>query len=418
MRVIVVGAGIIGVTTAYELAAEGFSVAVVDRRAGVAQETSFGNAGVIAPGYVTPWAAPGMPAKLLSYLFKPAAPLICRPTLDPRLWRWLVAWLGECKAERWRVNKLRMQRLAFYSRERLHVLRARHGIQYEQSQGYLQLLRTEQDLALLAPARALLAENGVPCELLDAQACRALEPGLSEHTPLAAGLHLPQDESGNCPLFAGALRREAEALGVRFRLGAPVSKLALEGGRVIGVGIGRQLYEADAVIVCAGSDSVDLLDPVGVKLPLWPVKGYAATVTLKPDALGPQRALMDEAYKTAITPFGRRLRIAGTAEIGDRQLRLRDAALRTLIKVAGDWFPASANWSQAQYWVGARPMLPDGPPLLGPTRIPGLHLNLGHGSTGWAMACGSARVLADLLKDRPPEIDLDGLTLARYDRLS
>ncbi len=414
MRVIVVGAGIIGVTTAYELAAEGLSVAVVDRRTGVAQETSFGNAGVIAPGYVTPWAAPGMPGKVLSYLFKPAAPVIFRPALSPRLWRWLVAWLGECRAERWRVNKLRMQRLAFYSRDRLHTLRARHGLQYEQSQGYLQLLRSEKDLAMMAATKALLEESGVPFELLDAQACRALEPGLSPMAPLTAGLHLPEDESGNCPVFAAALRREAEARGARFRLDATVRALMVEGGRVVGVRIGRDVHKADAVIVCAGADSVELLDPVGVHVPIWPVKGYAATVTLKADAIGPGRALMDEAYKTAITPFGNRLRIAGTAEISNRNLTLREAPLRTLIKVAGDWFPSAARWSEAQYWVGARPMLPDGPPLLGATPVQGLYLNLGHGSTGWAMACGSARVLADVILGRPPEIDLDGLTLQRY----
>jgi D-amino-acid dehydrogenase len=418
MRVIVVGAGIIGVTTAYELAADGVSVAVVDRRAGVAQETSFGNAGVIAPGYVTPWAAPGMPGKVLSYLFKANAPVVFRPSLEPRLWRWLVAWLGECRAERWRTNKLRMQRLAFYSRDRLHLLRARHGLQYEQSQGYLQLLRSDKDLAMVGPARALLEENGVPCQLLDAQACRTLEPGLSPLTPLAGGLHLPEDESGNCPVFAAALRRDAEALGARFRLDVTVHSLVVEGGRVIGVRIGRDLYKADAVIVCAGADSVALLDPVGVRVPIWPVKGYAATVTLKPDAIGPGRALMDEAYKTAITPFGNRLRIAGTAEISDRTLTMREAPLRTLIKVAGDWFPAAARWSEAQYWVGARPMLPDGPPLLGATALPGLYLNLGHGSTGWAMACGSARVLADLVTGKTPQIDLDGLTLQRYRRPS
>ena len=416
MRVIVVGAGIIGVTTAYELATEGFEVLVLERRGGVAQETSFGNAGVIAPGYVTPWAAPGMPGKVLSHLFSAASPVILRPTLDPRLWRWLIRWVGECRAQRWRLNKRRMQRLAFYSRDRLHHLRGRHHLQYEQSQGYLQLVRSERALAQLAPVQALLTEDGVPFERLDAPACRRLEPGLSTLTPLAGGLHLPEDESGNCPAFAGALRREAQALGVRFQFDAAVQSLRIDGGRVTGVQQGSQHHPADAVVMCAGADSVMLLDPAGIRLPIWPVKGYSATVALRPDAIGPTRALMDETYKTAITPMGRRLRIAGTAEIGDRQLRLRPAALQTLIKVASDWFATAAPWSQAQYWVGARPMLPDGPPVLGSTPIQGLHLNLGHGSCGWAMACGSARVLADLLAGREPAIDLDGLTLQRYRR--
>lgn len=414
MRVFVVGAGIVGVCTAWYLRRLGLDVAVLERRSGVAQEASFGNAGVVAPGYVTPWAAPGMPRKVLAYLFRNESPVLLRPSANPALWRWLARWLGECRLERYRVNKARMQRVAFYSREQLHALRAELGIRYEQSQGYLQLLRSERDVAMTAPARAMLDEGGVPYRMLSADECRELEPGLSRDTPLAAGLLLPEDEAGNCAAFAQALRRAAEDAGVRFRFDTPVRRLLVEGGRVRGVEAAGQAMEADAVVVAAALDSARLLAPAGIRVPLFPVKGYSATVPLEPAAIGPQRALMDEAYKTAITPFATRIRIAGTAEIGSAELRLREAALRTLMRVAGDWFPGASRWREAQYWVGARPMLPDGPPLLGATSVKGLYLNTGHGSTGWAMACGSGRVVADVVAGREPEIPLDGLSPDRY----
>ncbi len=414
MNVIVVGAGVIGVTTAWYLRQLGVSVAVVERRSGVAQEASFGNAGVIAPGYVTPWAAPGMPRKVLSYLFAAESPVLFRPSLNPALWRWLLRWLGECRLERYRTNKSRMQRVAFYSRDQLHALRDSLSIQYEQSQGYLQLLRTQRDVDMTAPARDLLDEGAVPYRMLDAAECHELEPGLSQSVPLAGGILLPEDEAGNCPLFVQALRRAAEDAGVRFRFNTIVDDLVVEGGRIAGVVAQGRPYRADAVVVAAALGSVPLLANCGIRVPLYPVKGYSATVTLDPLAIGPRRALMDEAYKTAITPFANRIRIAGTAELGSTRLTLRDAALRTLTRVASDWFPGAARYSDAQFWVGARPMLPDGAPLLGPTPVSGLFLNLGHGSTGWAMACGSGRVVADVVTGREPEIALDGLTLQRY----
>ena len=414
MHVIVVGAGIIGVCSAHYLRQRGFEVTVIERRPGVAQETSFGNAGIVAPGYVTPWAAPGMPRKLLSQLFSSASPLLFRPNASLALWRWIARWLRECRLERYRVNRARMQRVAHYSRAQLHELRAQLGIKYEQTQGYMQLLRTDRDLAMLAPARAMLDESGVPYRMLEPAAVRELEPGLSPTAALAGGLWLPEDESGNCPIFAQAVRRAAEDDGVRFRFNLAVDALLREGDRVTGVLAGGRALAADAVLVAAANGSPGLLRPLGIRIPIYPVKGFSATVGLSAGAIGPQHALMDEAYKSAITPFANRMRIAGTAEIGDHELVLRGAALRTLIKVATDWFPGAARYSEAKFWVGARPMLPDGPPLLGPTPLKGLFLNVGHGSTGWAMACGSGRVLADVIAGAAPEIDLDGLTLERY----
>ena len=283
MNVIVVGAGIIGVTTAWYLRQHGVNVAVVEQRAGVAQEASFGNAGVIAPGYVTPWAAPGMPRKVLSYLFSAEAPVLFRPSLTPALWRWALRWLGECRLDRYRVNKSRMQRVAFYSRDQLHALRDRLSIQYEQSQGYLQLLRSERDIALTAPARDLLDESAVPYRMLEPGECYELEPGLSQNAPLAGAILLPEDEAGNGPLFAQALRRAAEDAGVRFRFNTPVDGLIVEGDRVTGIATRGHRYYADAVVVSAAVCSVPLLASCFIRLPLYPDAAYPATV--RPDPL-------------------------------------------------------------------------------------------------------------------------------------
>jgi D-amino-acid dehydrogenase len=416
MHVAVIGAGIIGVTTAHALRQLGLEVTVVERRGGVAQEASFANAGVLAPAYVSPWAQPGMPAKVLAYLFKREAPVIFRPNFDRELWRWLRRWLDECEVDRFRANRARMQRLAYYSRNCLHELRARHGIEYEQGQGYLQLFRTQKELERTAPAREMLREAGVPHRMLDAVECRSLEPALASDVPLAGGLHLPDDETGNCALFARRLKDICESDGVRFRFGTTATRFDVAQGKVEALLLHGDRLQADAFVVAAGTDSRGLLGSLAIDLPLLPVKGYSATMSITRPEHAPRMAVMDETYKIAITRLGQRLRVAGTAEIGSRGLKLRNAALRTLIKIARDWFPKAASYAQAQFWAGARPMLPDGPPVLGGTPLSNLYLNLGHGSTGWAMACGSARIVADLVAGRTPEIDLEGLTLHRYGR--
>jgi D-amino-acid dehydrogenase len=418
-RVAVVGAGIVGCCTAWYLREHGFEVEVIERRDGVARETSWGNAGVIAPGYVTPWAAPGMPRKVLSYLFAAEAPVLFRPVASPALVRWIARWLRECDLARYRVNKSRMQRLAFHSRDALHALRATLGIDDGRVQGYLQLLRSPRDLEMAGPARALLAENGVPHELLDAARTRALEPALSPTTPLAGALWLPQDESASCPDFAQALADAAVRRGVRFAFGRTVEAIVVEGGVATGLRVrdagdaAPRTQPCDAVVIAGAVDALPLLAAHGVRLPIWPVKGYSTTLPLAAAERGPRHAMIDEAYKVAITPFPGRLRLAGTAELGSPALVPRPAALRTLVKVGRDWFPDAADWSRAECWVGARPMTPDGPALLGSTPVRGLFVNMGHGSTGWAMAAGAGQVVADVVAGRRPAIDLDGLTLER-----
>ncbi len=418
-RVAVIGAGVVGVTTAWYLREHGFEVTVYDRLGGPALATSAANAGIIAPGYVTPWAAPGMPGKLARSLGKPESPLVFRPTLDPGQWRWIARWLGECRPERYRRNRERMQRLARYSLEQLHALRRATGLEDDARRGYLQLFRSEQDLELNVPARRMLDEQGVTYRLLGAAEARALEPSLRSGTPLAGALHLPEDESANCQRFTAGLAALCERRGVRFEFGREVAGVRHERGRATGLLLVRHriaepnTVPCDAVVIAAGVHSVPLLSRLGIAVPIYPVKGFSATIDLLPGMDGPVQALMDEAYKTAITPLGRQLRIAGTAEMSGHGMRLRPSALRTLRKVAQDWFGDRFDLATARYWVGARPMTPDGPPLLGRTRLQGLYVNIGHGSTGWTMSCGSARAVSDLVAGESPGIDLDGLTLAR-----
>lgn len=428
MRVAVIGAGIIGVTQAWELAQDGHDVTVFERRAAVAEETSFANAGVVAPGYVTPWAAPGMPAKVLRHLFSRHAPVRLAWPLSLAELRWGLAWLrASGDAAGYLRHRAAMQRLAFYSRQRLDALAQARQLEFDRGQGYLVLLRGERERALVAPGLAVLREAGVRFFELDGAGARAVEPALATGTPLAGALHLPDDGVGNCRQFALLVRGQAEALGVRFEFNSMSGSLEAPEPTVLSVAGGdgvRRAERFDAVVVCAGVDSAALLAPLGLRIPLAAVHGYSVTAPLREDGLAPRSGLMDERYKVAISRLGQRIRVAGSAELGGQPQALRGAALATLYKVLDDWFPSAAQLRDArpgrrqagaavQVWKGARPMLPDGPPLLGATGIPGVWLNLGHGSSGWALACGSARVVADLMAGRPPEIDVEGLGVER-----
>lgn len=408
-----IGGGVVGVCTAYFLAEAGHDVVVIERNQNVAQEASFANAGIVAPGYIAPWAAPGMPRKILSTLFKSEAAVTIRPSVERALWRWARKWLSECELERYRINKTRMQRIALYSSDLLRLLREHYQIDYEQTQGVLQLFRTERDLKLAEPSISVLTENGVPHEMLDLEGARKVEPALAENAQFAGALYLPQDETGNCPLFAKRLKHIASAIGVQFHFTSTVQAIEPE-SRGVALQIDDRRFFADAIVVAAGADSQRLLKPLGIRLPMYPVKGYTATASIKNFDCAPRSAVLDEAYKVAVTRLGDRIRVAGTAELGSRDKELRDRALRTLVKVASDWFPGAASYTSANFWCGARPMLPDGSPLLGATPLRNVYLNIGHGSSGWAMAAGSGKILADLISGRVPDIDMDGLTMARY----
>jgi D-amino-acid dehydrogenase len=418
VKVLVLGGGVIGVTSAYYLAKAGHEVTVVDRQPEPGLETSYANAGEVSPGYASPWAGPGVPVKAVKWLLMKHGPLVIRPKLDPAMWVWLAKMLRNCTSVRYAVNKSRMIPLAEYSRDCLRALRAETSIRYdERSQGTLQLFRAQAQLDGTAGDIAVLKQYGVPYEVLDRDGCVAVEPALAAvKQKIAGGLRLPQDETGDCHMFTQALAAQAAKLGVQFCLNTTIERLVTDGSEITGVATSAGVLHADAYVVALGSWSPRLLGPLGISIPVYPVKGYSITVPIADPDAAPVSTVMDESYKVAITRLGTRIRVGGTAEVSGYSLKLYPARRATLDHSLTDLFPRGGKLSDATFWSGLRPMTPDGPPLIGATRYKNLHLNTGHGTLGWTMACGSGRVLADLLSGRKPEIDTSELAMARYEK--
>ncbi|MEY9358054.1 FAD-dependent oxidoreductase [Bradyrhizobium yuanmingense] len=416
MKVLILGSGVIGVTSAYYLARAGHEVTVVDRQPEPALETSFANAGEVSPGYSSPWAGPGVPVKAIKWLLMKHGPLVIRPKLDPVMWVWLLKMLRNCTSARYAVNKSRMIPIAEYSRDSLRDLRRDIGIQYdERSQGTLQLFRYQAQLDGTAEDIAVLKQYGVPFEVLNREGCIAVEPALAGvKEKFVGGLRLPQDETGDCHMFTQALARHAQALGVRFLFNTSIDRIVTDGARVSGVATSAGLLQADAYVLALGSWSSRLLAPLGISLPVYPVKGYSITVPIKDASGAPESTVMDESYKVAITRLGNRIRVGGTAEISGYSDKLYDARRATLDHSLTDLFPRGGDLSKATFWSGLRPMTPDGPPVIGRTHYANLHLNTGHGTLGWTMSCGSGRVLADMLSGKKPDIDVSALSVERY----
>lgn len=416
MRVVILGAGVIGVTSAWYLAQAGHEVVVIDRQAGPALETSFANAGEISPGYASPWAAPGIPAKAVKWLFMEHAPLILRPQFDLAMLRWLAAMLGNCNARDYAVNKARMVRLAEYSRDKLIELRGATGISYdERSRGTLQLFREEKQLAGIDKDIAVLKADGVAYEVLDRAGCIAAEPGLAgSNQPLAGGLRLPGDETGDCFKFTNKLAQMAADAGVEFRMGTAIKRLVRQGDRITGVETDAGPVTGDAYLVAMGSFSPQLVAPLGLRVPVYPVKGYSITVPIVDEGRAPVSTLLDESYKVAITRLGDRIRVGGMAEISGFNNDLPEARRATLEYSLSSLFPGAGDTSRASFWSGLRPMTPDSTPVLGPTKFGNLFLNTGHGTLGWTMACGSAAVIADLMSGKRAAIATEDLSIARY----
>ncbi|SEG69554.1 D-amino acid dehydrogenase [Bosea lathyri] len=415
MKVIVLGAGIVGVTSAYQLAKMGHDVTVVDRQPGSALETSFANAGEVSFGYCSPWAAPGIPLKAMKWLFMQHAPLILRPKVDMAMLSWMAQMLGNCTSARYAINKSRMLRLADYSRIALAALREETGIAYdERMQGTLQLFRTDAQLEASAKDVKALAADGIPYDVLDPEGCIRVEPALKHvREKIVGGLLTPKDETGDCFKFTTALAAKAEDLGVRFNYGSIIRGLDVEGGRVRAVVTAHGRLEAEAAVVALGSFSPLLVRPHGIRLPVYPVKGYSLTIPITDASRAPESTVMDETFKIAITRLGDRIRVGGMAEISGYTNDLGEPRRLTLQHSVTDLFPGG-DVSKASFWSGLRPMTPDGTPVIGPTTVAGLFLNTGHGTLGWTMSCGSARVVADLVSGRKPEIDATDLSVARY----
>ncbi len=416
MRVVVLGAGIIGVTTAYYLTRRGAEVTVLDRQTGPGMETSFANAGELSYGMTSPWAAPGVPLKAIKWLFMKHRPLFIWPLVSPTMWGWSLRMLTNCNSRSYSLNKSRMVRISNYSRDCLAALMQEVSIDFDlREQGTLQLFRTEKQIEASKADQAVLAEFDSPYEVLDRDGCIAAEPGLSHVAQkFVGGLRLTADRTGDCRMFTIALAEKTAELGASFRYGVVVKGLAVESDRIAGVETDTGRVTGDAYVCAMGPFAPGLLRGIGINLPIYPIKGYSITLPVTDDAAAPQSTLMDETHKVAITRLGDRIRVAGQAEIIGFSKKLGKHATDSVRHVVSDLFPKGGDVSKAEGWTGLRPMTPDGTPVMGPTRYPNLFLNTGHGTLGWTMSCGSGRAVADLVTGAKPEISFDGLTAARY----
>ncbi|MBP6121409.1 MULTISPECIES: D-amino acid dehydrogenase [Providencia] len=415
MKVLVLGAGVIGVTTAWYLAQEGHEVLVVDRQHDVAEETSAANAGQISPGYATPWGAPGIPLKAVKWMFEKHAPLAIRPDGSLFQLRWMWQMLKNCDIQHYAMNKSRMVRIAEYSRDCIRQLRSDIGIGYEGRQGgTLQLFRTAKQFDSAANDIAVLKQEGVPYELLTADELVSAEPALEyvKHK-LSGGLRLPNDETGDCQQFTKKLAKMAQQAGVKFKFGVHVEQILTEGNRVSGIKIDGEIYQADKYVIAMGSYSTSMLKQL-IHIPVYPLKGYSLTMPIIDAQRAPVSTVLDETYKIAVTRFDDRIRVGGMAEVVGFNLDILKKRCETLKMVVEDLYQGGGDIEQAQFWTGLRPMTPDGTPIVGPTAYSNLYLNTGHGTLGWTMACGSGKLLADLMSGNKPDIASDDLSVFRY----
>ncbi len=416
MKVVILGAGVIGTASAYFLAKAGHEVTVLERQNGPALETSFANAGEISPGYSAPWAGPGVPLKAIKWLMMEHSPLSIRPSLDPAMWRWIFQMLTNCTSHRYEINKSRMLRMAQYSREVLQQLREDTGIAYdERTQGTLQLFRNQQQVDGSATDIEILQRYDVNYEVLDVAGCLKVEPALARvREKFVGALRLPGDETGDCFKFTQNLAKLAEGLGVKFEYGVSIEKVIGEGDQITGVKTSKGMMIADRYLLALGSYSPLMLRELGIKIPVYPIKGYSITVPITNAQAAPESTIMDETYKVAITRLGDRIRVGGTAEITGYKLDLRESRRRTLVHSVTDLFPDGGDVSKAEFWTGLRPMTPDGTPVIGPTPYRNLFLNTGHGTLGWTMSCGSGQFIADIISGKKPAISTEGLFMDRY----
>ncbi len=416
MKVIVLGSGVIGTSVAYYLAKSGHQVEVIDRQAGPALETSFANAGEVSPGYSSPWAGPGVAFKAIKWLMMRHSPLVISPMLDPAMWRWGLAMLANCTEKAYAINKSRMVPIAEYSRDCMVELRAETGIAYDdRAQGTLQLFRTQAQMDGIAKDVEVLKDYKVPFEVLDRAGFVKVEPALKlTQEKFVGALRLPGDETGDCFKFTNRLAEMAEALGVKFRYNTSVDGIEVSGGKVTGVRTSAGTLTADHYAPALGSFAPQLLKPIGIHIPVYPVKGYSITVPITDANFAPESTIMDETHKVAVTRLGDRIRVGGTAELAGFSLNLREARRATLNHVVTDLFPRGGDVSKASFWCGLRPMTPDGTPIIGTTPVQNLLLATGHGTLGWTMAAGTGRVIADMISGKKPDIDVSGLAMSRY----
>ena len=415
MRVAVIGGGVIGVSTAYYLAEAGHEVIVIERYGNVAQEASFGNVDLMGPNStLRQWTVPGLPYRALSMLFRQESPVAFSARFEPAMWSWIRRWISECRLQRFKENQQRLKILADYSAQQMAQLIQTHEMDFQQHKASMVMFRTAKDLQLARLTMQLLGESGTNHELLDQEAARQMEPALSTEVDFHSGLYLPDDQAGNSPLFVRQMKILCQNLGVEFHFNNHVQSIRNEQNKVE-LQIDGRTVVVDALVIAAGSETAKLMHGLGTHLPLYPVKVYSASAAVQEYEMAPKVSLFDDTYQVSITRLGKRIRIAGCAEMGSSSVNLHQKAVNTLVKVADDWFPNAANYRHANFWCGTAGMLPEGIPLLGATKHPNIFINAGHGAGAWALAAGSGKLLADIISQREPEINMQGLTLARYD---
>lgn len=412
MKIAVLGAGVVGVTSAWYLARAGHEVTVFDRQDAAGMETSYANGGQISISHAEPWANPATPAQILKWLGREDSPMLFRLRADPYQWAWGLAFLRECLPARTRANAAQIAAINRYSHAQLQALCAETGIAYQrQARGILRIFQDRAALDHAVAAAAVEQQHGIDLRALSAAECVQLEPALSEcAATIAGGVWAPADESGDAHLFTQELARLGAARGVRFRYGSRIERLETGGGRIVRVHLDRgETAAADAYLVALGSYSPLLLRPLGISLPIYPLKGYSITLPLAPGDVAPQISVSDGAHKLVMSRLGERLRVAGTAELTGYDTAINELRCRAIVRRTFELFPKAGRPEQAQFWAGLRPATPGGVPCIGRTRYPNLYLNTGHGTLGWTMACGAGAAIADIVGGRKPEPEFDFL---------
>jgi D-amino-acid dehydrogenase len=417
MNVLVMGGGIIGISTAWYLAKAGCSVTVIERQPGIALETSFANCGEISHSCAAPWAAPGLPHRVvLGWLLGIDTPLRIIPDWSLFQWSWLKQMLANCNQKNFLLNKKRMTALAEYSYNQFISLRKEIDIYYEERQlGTLQLFRNKRQFNILK--REISSSNtlNTNCQILAPQEFATFEPALAKNQHLFnGGIHFPNDETGDCYIFAQRIMDECKKLGVCFITGKSITKICKKNNKIIAVEYGHESIHADHYIIALGSFSRHFLLDLGIKIPVYPVKGYSLTIPLINDALAPKSTILDISYKVAITRFDKRIRVGGIAELSGYNSKLDYKCRDILEGVVNELFPGSGDLNNETFWTGLRPMTPDGTPIIGPTSIKNLSINTGHGSLGWTMSLGSGKYLSDQILGIATELKIDGLSIDRY----
>ncbi|NVK18179.1 MAG: D-amino acid dehydrogenase [Methylocystaceae bacterium] len=417
MRILVLGAGVVGTTTAFYLQRAGHEVVVIDRQNEPGMETSFANGGQIAAAHADPWASPATPWKALKWIGQKEAPLLFHyMRYDPALWSWCLKFLSNCTQKKTEVNTERTLRIALHSRECLKNIRKKISLDYDhREEGILHFYRSEKEFELAVKAAETMRKYGLDRKVLSPSDCVKTEKNLAGiESDLVGGIYSANDESGDAHRFTQQLGAYCRQQAVEFATNHDIQSLIIEDGKVKGVKTDKGDIYGDGVVICLGSFSAPFLKPYGLKLPIYPAKGYSITLPLtKPDN-APTVSLTDDEFKLVFSRLGDRLRVAGTAELGGYSTDVNQIRSRFILKKTLEIFPDCGDPMGVDYWAGLRPKTPDSVPIIGKTPIDSLYLNTGHGTLGWTMSCGSAQVIADIISKKTPEIDLSGLSLDRF----